>query len=799
MENTSGVNIQFQKWLFWGEKEGFDGMSSLDVSKDSTSYTYNNCLETLTTNDKIILDLKCKKKLLSVIKTNDKMLDFTAKNIKLNSLQFYTTEPILKRDRVNTKVKKEINLYIKSLNEFKSGFVTDGNESQNVFIKEKTRLSKETISLSNAEKNILKSAIEKNMLNFQPEIMEMHVDNEGQFYMEDWIPAQVIIKKTPIHINFNSWKMPSFYDPTKVLDENSSKLPLIELSSSALKSIEEKEIFQDPFLVFDPILPLVTRTHIKPKLTNWKNLFEGRILWNLTDDQKDSLLNESISEVELKFKVETPVLPPITKSKCYLKFEDQWIYSKFKTYMMDWKPFSKLNPQIVLKEQLIFELPRLSMDKNIFKIRKITMIEMEQEQETDFFKDTSLIEEVIDVNNSLSDLEIDKSIEPPFGQYQKEIVKVKHEGILVEDDFPTPTKLKSPLHIAHEKSFSNILPTSGIIPSRSISKSRCTSSKRSQPSSRPRSSLDMIIAKRRKTNSKLSKVTAYPNLDQLNCTTTNGQITPPPPLPSSLPISSMEPPSEPPITPYSVQHHLQQVLVPLQSEFSNILGDGSTELTNIGLSRSKSESIVICLNSNFPNKFGAVYLKFENIIGKIGIDVIEMIIPAEAANVIEIDMFLNKSCGVLIMSLIEIQQVNLQTNELIIIEQLGTIGNQVTSLIIVVLIDNFLMNDNIREILKELVNFGIQIIEIGDQVNEIVKCLMQLIQKYARHPVMINWDDYRFERFSQIGVQNPLFIQWIISNMEMLMNLQENDLEKKLMDFCSKELAEVISIEIFRS
>lgn len=764
------------------------GIEYIDVLSNSKEFGKRcskiqlETLERLHRTEKVVLTARSKKKLLNVVKIDEKVLELNAECINSNSVQFYITKPILKHEKIKTNVHKGLKSYIKSLKKVKlpSSDKKDGNK---ITSNERYKLTKEIITLTTTEKAALTTAIEKEPLNVHS--MELPpLIMEDEFFVDEWIPAPINLTQ-PINLGYPSFDTTVYYNINDVLEEDLSIVPIIETDFFTALPITEEE-FQNSFMILEPIHTVLGEEERKLVLPNWKSTSRERVPWVVTNDRKDMVLDESISKTELKFKVDTPVIPPIGKLETCFVFKDIWNYSKFKTYMMDWKPFSKLNPDVVLNEHLTFPQPRIHIDTDLSVMRWIKLVEMELGSECEESQDVCLIEEIANINYSESDVVVEGTVEHSLelpGEVEPEVIEVEDDDIVIVKEVVTRE-----LETAHERYISKI-PTSSSM--RSITRNGCTASKISQ-SMKSKSTLDQLIAKRKKLNSKLSKVAAYPNLEQLNLTTTSERITPPPPQSFEL-VQHM-------ITPESLQFYQPQLPhfpVP-HSEFSNILSDGSTELANVvDISTSMPESIIICLNSSFPNKYGAVYLKFETVISKISVEIIEMTIP-EQRDVIEIDMFLNKGCGVLFLGLIELQQVNLQTNEFVIFEQLDSIGSQITSLIIVILIDEFSMNGNINGILEELKKWGVLVIKIPDQVNEIVKCMVKLIEQYSSC-LEIDWDDLRVEKFSKIGVQNPLFIQWIINNMGKLRELSRSDMIRELLNFCSDELAEVISNEVFRS
>lgn len=585
---------------------------------------------------------------------------------------------------------------------------------------------------------------------------------------------------------YTKWGYTSDLNPKYALSENEESLELRSLlfGHENLKTIPSFYFLGD-YIEEEILLP----TYLKNSYRNidltklfsrWK--FRKSLTLKIEKSYLFDILDEPIRKLELKYKL--PLLSltiarsyrQITKSFCARLASNKWVVSEYKTYMMNWEPFSTLQLESVLVENETYTkctIPSIILTDDNDRYLKLLDIE----NDCKALLTTSC--ESIPVNISQN--------------YDNRLVNKISQSLLQEEDL---------LHIDNDsvdKSFSqtkhDTTVTAHEVQSRNTKLTNLLSTPKAEdvnPAAKPETQSvstkrtmsemsSIILNKRKKVNiSQFNFSKKYPYLDAPKQTTGSFY------QPQEIVLPKTQ------AAPRKGMNKFQKQDTPPNVENANILDTSEIDLEETVLNVPSSQVCNVMLNVNFATKFGAAFHHFNNIVGK-NSEIMLNEFKMNGFN-LEFDMFLNTSCGVIFFRPINIYQIDIHSGENLVFRQMSEIAMQVTSLIVVIAVDKTVQLENDEKLfsfIKNAEDFGIQIFVVESDPKTIAVSMLELIQKYSVFDeVPFSWTAEN--QFLEVcGVSNPFLAQWILEtwSLEDFVKQSEEERACNLLRMCTAELA----------
>lgn len=716
--------------------------------------------------------------------------------------------------------KKEYKLYLSELDIKKGGKFNilipkikwicgpENNISKPKFEKLKTNLLKETIKFTGGSKAIFENYFKKVTCEFIPSSLEIKKPNKLLIN----VPYSTFSLKSFVFKDYITWIPNNDQTPKNILEENLDKLDIRKLTCFE-ENVEfiPKGIFYGDYLETEILLPLNQSYENKNinKLIKSKWKLKSSVQWDINEFLKNQIFDEPIRQIEIKYKVPIKNFE-ISHSYSYyqnqknnikmLQFE-KWNFSKYKTYMMNWKPFGEIALEDVLNEDcksttnIIIPSMALSEEERYIKMSdlekktidfipktdnyiKIPVETLTQEEkypqkiklnQSNFISEQRVydVDPILDKYNDnfeddLDDITINQLLNSSAHCYDN------INGFTVKDSNLQDNDIQK---IENEntttQSMSNI--NSNSIMHNSI----ITSPKRTV------SELDSIVMKKRQRTSvaQFDFGKKYPYLDILNQTT----------------VSNVYPIDSPLINPTPQTSN--------NIELNNNFDNDFLEITEIKdeeciLKIPEGKVCNIMLNIKFAEKFGAAYNKFNIMIDKY--DNIDFNEYEMKEYKLGFDMFLNPTCGVLFFRPINVYQIDIKTGENMVIKQMSEIASQVLSLIVIIAIDsNFDISIDIKltKFMEQIEDFGIQLFVISNEPKTIAISMFELIQQYSIfEDESYQWSpEHRF--LENCGICNPFLTDWLLSNctLEEFVEMSLEDRTIFLLRVCTTELTNQVN------
>jgi hypothetical protein len=723
----------------------------------------------------------------------------------------------------------------------------------------KRRIHKETMRMSPELSAYFKSSL--NGIDYACNICEK-IDLEKQNILLFDLEYLHLVQYQAFPIAHQRWNSGSKADLLETIDETIVENIFLEKSFSIKESLDliPNNCSLAAFLEKDVLLPHIKRSLRFPSSLKrrWKISHSGYSSCTPDPAFVQYLLNETINEFEIKFKLPVASISVARTNEEFLRTvlsktnhtKNKWIFSKYKAYMLDWNPFKGMNLKAALEEDSSMPksiaMPEMIMIPNngYIKLSDITsnfkeVVEyktlpifpqiqepdlhiIEGEPKTDGF-------ETPECAGKLPPSDDEQSI--PLGEALEEAPIGDH---LVSDDFSSPiSSIISPISTAHSVLVHTTHSQTSVAP-----KSRTTSAIKP-------SKLDSIILKKKRKQepAQFDFNKKYPYLDILDQTTnatvsvqdvrmrreqTQGEkgavastevyshhtLAPPSPNAKLNGQSSLGNP------------HQNNVLETTQlNEEDNI---ESVPLFNL----SPGEVINVFLNIKFAEKFGQAFLQFSQILELENQVYISEFSSLEQDRCIsrmssvlqlELDIYLNITCGVIFLRPINVYQVDIKTGETLLFQQIERIAIHIQSLIVVIIIEQELdeniscigtgsasdegsiaavKDDKVVSFIHTAKNtYGIDVNIVNNDARIIAMKMVDLVCKYT--PVdstVFQWGhDNKF--LEACGVANP-FLQSYIQHrcsMEEFVQVGEVGRQELLADVCSEPLLDLInqSVEVF--
>lgn len=766
----------------------------IDRRKQKLVDTSNYTLEKWETLNKLKLTPSAQRKLVSTIKIDKQVLE----------PQFPASFPLSNHPRVDDFImitrpvvfdrKQDVAMALKDcVWEFKKNSKLDKR-----YTRSKAKILKETVALCSKSKLKLQSSINPN-LPIAP-IGSPMVDELYKYKFESLEP---IFRHPARFAYYEKWCFNSKQDFQNVLNEMNTTAPLLavqeqdtiapmELSKYALD-----EVFIPKIAFKDQVLD-----RFISKSKSWKVKFSVKYV---SSKKRDQLLDEPINKLEIKYKLSIPEFSPCKFINHFsVEFTRQWEFSQYKTYMMDWKPFQNMPLGLALEEAN-------SSDVKIFELEEeemmpITYYGMSKSNEEGKIKEITIPTEATKLKNI--NFEKDRSIS----------TKTTKLSPAKSEETSTPIKIATNLKKDHKTISSNgdyiinsesqkVLESPIIQPpmtrftkNSQISQTSQTSqaSPISQNFKRQLSELDSLILKKKRKAAKhfcLENI-KYPYLDILNQSTnlerTTKDDTSLPKTKEATPDSSINVINSPTIKAFNS---------------NNILLD-QTKIYNVDQSVFETKKCKIAIDITFSEKYGAIYQQFINLTQNIhNLQIIDIGSLGDGNDIyknLKFDMFLNPTSGVFILRPINVYQIDLKTGENLVFQQLSNISYQISSLVIVILIEKALdMTKDIK--LEKFINtaekMGIQIYIVDNESKMVAISILELIEKYADfEESTIEDKDFEWTKeydfLEACGIQNVLLSEWILKqwnhDIESFINCEARERYRVLEEKCSEELADQI-------
>lgn len=219
----------------------------------------------------------------------------------------------------------------------------------------------------------------------------------------------------------------------------------------------------------------------------------------------------------------------------------------------------------------------------------------------------------------------------------------------------------------------------------------------------------------------------------------------------------------------------------------------------------ESKIVNIYVNIKFADKFGAAFLKFNEIIetdrhfNLIDFSISES--GRQSRNNLEYDLFLNPSCGVIFLRTINVYQVDIKTGENLIFKQISEIAYQVLSMIIIIIIEDGIdieEDNRLLEFIENSENYGITIYIINNNPKLIATSIIELIQEFSNFENSeFRWDS-KHQFLETCGVWNPCLSNFILNNwkLEEFIMMSNNKRIKNLETICSIQLIDKINMAV---
>lgn len=748
--------------------------------------TDNSGLDTGTLSNSIIEKLdglqlkpKAQQKLINAISTNQEVL-----KLKEQDYIQVTPEWCTSTEQAFTMLLPELSVKLKNnscdieLTKWISSRLQEKDDSKIRHLKK--IVTKELIFLSTN----CKSLMEKSLLTSK-ETETYFEKTKNSKDSNKWIinfPYNLIFEcYQPKALEYIKWVVDSKLNIENAIWEET---PSIELNHLLFSNIEPsfipKIFFASDYYEKEMFIPIISNAIKNPemlishaKISKW--VFNRRLNWEICSDIIESITGENVKKLEMKFKVRVQgITVPSFCEQCKTRFishtkNNNWTFSQYKKYMMNWKPFGGLRLNDALEEndsmvaycvpllndtddvKYIKLLDMVSNSKNKYKLnyKLMPLITHSNDQSDKFFQDNEVQEALPIQLQEGTSIVIDSNIGLSNGDgYLKGQEEIKE----------TTLSPKILIENQHQQGSSITLPK------------------------RELSEIESIILRKKKRSNpvQFDFNKEYPYLDILN---------------QSITIPTTQGKSELPETKDSASKDLMSPLehtdITTDANNENILDASDTDLNSSLLNIPESKVCNIALDINLANRFGAAYLQFSKLLeNEHSLYVNEINLDSEQLNY---DMFLNETCGVIFLRPINIYQVDIKTGENLVFQQLSQIAHQVSSLIIVIIVDetvDFETDEKLKSFFKMSEESGIQIYIVSSDAKIIAVSMFELVQKYG---VL---EDEKFQwtpenKFLEAcGISNPFLIWWISKNCNMddFLTMDEEDRTKYLLRMCTNDL-----------
>lgn len=649
---------------------------------------------------------------------------------------------------------------------------------------------KETIKFSKHSKSKIESCLKSSIHNFEKEAIPKDKPNNYLLWITD---LSLKSTKNLLENQNQKWKPTVEFNPEAVLDEPSKKTSILQ------ELVFQKENLRDignPFFITDYLQNEIILPTISNKFSNYTKFMEtsstllkwkckNSVSWVINKTIFENIVNEPIKKIEIKYKIpinsiEFPNSYNINKTT-FCSSHEKWNFSKYTMYMLTWKPFEGLKLEGALEEDLNLNdtIVLISMldDDNDEKYIKLAELENKRTQslneklvsfpikEDNGLQHSGECAQVLDYNEVHDYNFVDRATN---SDTQIELKTVNQNSIIYSsvdveksDNEDHSASCTSIVDLEHQ-------PTTSLV----------TSPKRTF------SELDSLILKKKKrnTSTQFDFAKKYPYLDILNQTTLLSQM--------ALPETRAETKSQSFDT--SIEEP-DQIPVATNQANNQILEESLLFDNELNLSIPGNKICNIMINIKFPSKFGRAFHRFSNIVEQSYERLI--INEFEMNNTLEFDMFLNVTCGVLFFRPINIYQIDINTGENLVFEQLAEVAMQVFSLIVVIVVDDTADLENDKKLstfITQAMEFGIEIVTLANEAKTISKGLFELIQKYG----IIESDPFQWTSDHQFlencGIVNPFLSNWILSNwsLETFISMSETERTDSLHTVCTVELIE---------
>ncbi|GAV26614.1 hypothetical protein PMKS-000068 [Pichia membranifaciens] len=751
--------------------------------------------------DKMRLLLKAQQKLASSVSTS---LD----DLLVKDCDFIDNRPawsIFGLDEYNVfipKLKSFESSHPNVLECMKQNWFYDNNRCFNKEKLERLRLIslKEPMIITSSCRSLLKSCVKGQSCEFKP-LECCSIKPNALFYD---VSYDLVFQRNHFHHTdgnpagtgkcqmYTKWDYKSNLILKQALSENEQSLELGPLlfGHEHLNTIPSLYFLGDYIEERIPLPTYLTDSYRDIDLTalfsRWK--FRKSLTWKREKSYLFEIVDEPIRKLELKYKF--PLLSlviaksycQIMKSFCAKLASKKWVFSEYKTYMMNREPFSTLKLESVLVENETytkFTIPSMILTDDNDRYLKLSDIE----NDCKALLTTSY--ELIPVN--ISQYYDNSSVNKISQSFLREEDKASLLHIDNDSDHKSFSQTnRDTTVIDHEVQSSNTKLTALLSTPKSEDVNPAAKPETGSVSGkRTVSEMSSITLKKRKrvniTQFGFSK--KYPYLDVLNQTT--GSFSHPEIV---LPRTQA--------APRKVINKFQKQDTPPNVEDANILDTSEIDFEETVLNVPSSQVCNVMLNVNFATKFGAAFHQFNNIVEK-NSEIMLNEFKMNGFN-LEFDMFLNTSCGVIFFRPINIYQIDIHSGENLVFRQMSEIAMQVTSLIVVIAVDKTVRLENDEKLLSFIKNaedFGIQIFVVESDPKTIAVSMLELIQKYSVFDeVPFSWTAEN--QFLEVcGVSNPFLSQWILEtwSLEDFVKQSEEERACNLLRMCTTELARHIN------
>ncbi|TID30565.1 hypothetical protein CANINC_000920 [Pichia inconspicua] len=485
--------------------------------------------------------------------------------------------------------------------------------------------------------------------------------------------------------------------------------------------------------------------------------------WIVDSSVKRDIFDELVSKFEVAFCVPVPHLEFESEDRLYVD-KKRWSVSTYKTYMLSWKLSVNGNVRDVLEEKCDYSVVIPMMKDDLCKY-----IKMEEIEKSNFVSALENIPITLQ-HNYLSLNELEETPDTlPIVTPQEDISLSNHSSELA-DDVVNSTKnsfLISP-KTASDKEIVASSNASQSTPDSTVSKHKIDE-------------MDTLVLKKKQKVQKTVMLDnkKYPYLDVFNQTTTF----------NLLPQTRKEVGSVP------GTKELVHVPMVLPQEAKEQILENTEQSINESLFDvvPVDKRLWLFVNISFGDRFGAAFLQLSELV--VDVSQVELLDFADCGKGLEFDMFLNVQCGAIFLRPINIYQRDLKSGEDIIFSQIAEIAHTVTSLVLVIVVDEDEDDPKVEQFVKLAESYGIEIFVLENNAKKIAQAMVELALKYGElQKREFEWNSgHQF--LEACGVQNPLLQEWILDKctVEEFVSLSVGSREQLLGPVCSDELIRIVN------